>query len=139
MSQRIVTLCKLANPDVNIKWLKSVLSNDEMPVVDHYKTPFVLYWAQWHDPWLSIGEYELYMPQMLDVNPKAIDDSLYSFECTVELASNLKKALRKKHQYNEQRWFYWHLNEALKAYDNINIETRLFYKLSFNVYKLWRR
>ena len=81
----------------------------------------VLYWASWLDPWLSGYDFE-YLPKTKPmIRPKWVDDNHAIMPRNKIILGNLRSAIRRKFQYDEQKWLIRNLISAYTAYANIKV------------------
>jgi hypothetical protein len=120
MTVQHVTVCSLA---VSPKWSNSnivdLIPSGKFRQSDH---PYILYWSAWQDPWLSGYDY-CYLPKTNPViKPRWITEEIGLIRPSEATIENIKSALRKKHQYLEQRWLLMRILEALQSYDNLRMK-----------------
>ena len=89
--------------------------------LDQSISPWLLYWAQWFDPWLSSYEY-YHGLKYHGIDCSRIDDERTRIKTSEKNLGILKKVQRRKWQYDEQKWIFFHLHEAIHAYSTLRIK-----------------
>ena len=109
-----IGICK--NPEILKNLVVGKLSNN----------PWIIYWAQWLDPWLMSDSYV--SPILTDPKVKLniISEDVFRLTPSKTSIQGLRNSLKSKFQWEENRIYNWQLLQACTLQENFLRSRRVF-------------
>jgi hypothetical protein len=118
LMQHVITIVKTRVTRDGLTFIRRLQGDFTTPILDQAKSKWLLYWAQYYDPWLSSFDYS-------DVPSKPLTEKLIEISDYGACERWLTKRLKRKYQWPETKWYHQHLIDALLAYKG-QCRSRLF-------------
>jgi hypothetical protein len=127
MSQNIVEVMGILSTPASREWTAAPDNLFGIPIhQENY--PWILYYAKWFDPWLMFNSFLELNKTKPPIKTREVGDNVYRLRLNSRIKKEVRASLKRKHQFREQYWLAWHINEAAMAYDNLKMPRVVYIK-----------
>ena len=98
----------------------------DQTITKHEDQPWLLYYAQWFDPWLLGDSYTKLYKTIPEVKTREISDDLYCLTPSASDVIGLKRSLKCKFQFCENYWYNWHMLQACTTFEQVFPKRKIF-------------